>query len=126
MKRVSAHRSLGAIVAVGAALMLVTPVVAQSDSPSASPVESVSPGTEVGTPSGLAAIEAGFAAQACDSFLSASELSSTAAVTVSGVNGGLVAPFSDRPGFIGLECDWSVDGGSVWLRVNERAWDGKR
>ena len=125
VERVSARRSLGAIVAVGAAFMLVSPVVAQSESPSASPVEPVGSGTEVGTPSGLAAIEAGFAAQACDPFLSAGELSSTAGVTVSGVNGGLVAPDSDRPGFIGLECVWSVDGGSVWLRVNERAWDGK-
>ena len=123
--RASARRGLGAIVAVGAAFMLVSPVTAQSADESASPVESVTPGGEASTPSGLAAIEASFAAQACDSFLSAGELSSIAGVTVTGVSGGLVAPDSDRSGFIGLDCDWSIDGGTVWLKVNERAWSGK-
>ena len=89
------------------------------------PVESVTPGAEASAPSGLAAIEASFAAQACDSFLSAGELSSTAGVTVTGVNGGLVAPDSDRPGFIGLDCSWSVDGGTVLLEVKEREWTSK-
>jgi hypothetical protein len=110
---------------MGATFMLMAPVSAQSADESASPAESVTPGAEASAPSGLAAIEASFAARACDSFLSADELSSTAGVTVTGVSGGLVTPDSDRPGFVGLDCSWSVDGGTVSLEVKEREWTGK-
>lgn len=124
-RRMTARRALSAIVTVGAAFMFVSPVVAQSSDASAAPAVSVAPATEASTPSGLAAIEAGFATQACDPFLSAAELSSIVGVTVTGVSGGLVAPDSDRAGFVGLDCGWSIDGGTVWLKVDEREWRGK-
>ena len=41
------------------------------------------------------------------------------------MSGGSVAPESKRPGFIGLDCGFAVDGGTVWLKVSEREWTGK-
>ena len=77
-----ARRGLSAIVAVGAALLLVGPVAAQSPSPSLVPVASVAPSTGATTPVSLADIEAGLATQACDAFLTAAELTTVAGVAV--------------------------------------------
>jgi hypothetical protein len=137
-RRIPASGRRSAIVVFGAALMLVSPAAAQSPSPSAAPAASVVPLPSVSAPAasvvplpsvsapaGLAAIEAGLATQACESFLPAATLTSTAGVTVTGISGGSVEPESKRRGFIGLDCTYAIDGGTVRLLVSEREWKGK-
>lgn len=119
------RRGFGALVVVGATLMLVSPGAAQSPIPSAAPAASAVPGPSATAPGGLAAIEAGFATQACESFLPAATLTSTTGVTVTGISGGSVEPESKRRGFIGLDCTYAVEGGMVRLLVSEREWTGK-
>jgi hypothetical protein len=126
-----ARKAPGLFIAVGAVLLLVAPVAAQSPSPSAAPdvsaapasaAPATSPGPSVG---GLASLEASFAAQACDPLITADEVAAVVGGQAGQGPGGRGTPEARRPGFYQLDCSWTIDGGHLWLTVDEREWKAR-